>query len=189
MTSAPVPFAAALSAASDEVLADRAADGDARAFGVIAQRYGRLLRGYAIRVLGSPTGSDDVVQDALVTAWQQLDSLADGSALRAWLIRITTRKALDHVRGRREHDDVDDVDPPAVAEGPAGSAEATSLTGALSIALAGLPETQRRVWTMRELGGLSYDEIAEQLSLPPSTVRGALARARGRLMTELDGWR
>lgn len=56
-------------------------------------------------------------------------------------------------------------------------------------ALDRLPETQRRAWTLRELGGLGYDEIAAELDLPVSTVRGALARARARLITELDGWR
>ena len=56
-------------------------------------------------------------------------------------------------------------------------------------ALAALPEPQRRAWTLRELGGLGYEEIAEELGLPVSTVRGLLARARRTLVQQLDGWR
>lgn len=176
--------------ASDRVLADRAADGDTRAFGVLVSRYGRLLRAYATRVLSTSTHSDDIVQDALVTAWQQLDSLEDRAAVRAWLIRIVTRKALDHVRASRQHDDVDELDPPAApASGPEGSTQAASLSAALGKALSALPPVQRQAWTLRELGGYSYDEIAQELGVPVSTVRGALSRARSRLMAELDGWR
>ena len=190
MTTDPVRRIAGLQDAPDEVLVDRAADGDARAFGVLATRYGRLLQNYAVHVLGSATGSDDVVQEALVTAWEQLDDLQDPTAVRAWLIRIVTRKALSLVRTRRHHDDVDDVEVSAPeAAGPAGRAEAGSLTAALADALDRLPELQRRSWTLRELGGFSYDDIAEQLGVPVSTVRGALARARATLITDLDGWR
>ncbi|MBW4040722.1 MAG: RNA polymerase sigma factor [Acidobacteria bacterium] len=179
-----------LADAPDDVLVDRATDGDARAFGVLVTRYGRLLQNYAVHVLGSATGSDDVVQEALVSAWQQLDDLHDRSAVRAWLIRIVTRKALSLVRGTRVHDDVDDLELAAPAAiGPEVQAEAGSLSAALAAALDRLPELQRRSWTLRELGGFSYDEIAAELGVPVSTVRGALARARATLISDLDGWR
>jgi RNA polymerase sigma-70 factor (ECF subfamily) len=182
--------AVGLADAPDEVLADRSADGDTRAFGVLATRYARLLRNYAIHVLGSPEGSDDAVQEALVTAWQQLDDLRDRAAVRAWLIRIVTRKALDQARRTRFHDDVDDVELPA-PDGvrPDRLAEAGSLGTALSAAHDRLPDVQRRTWVLRELGGYHYDEIAAELDVPPSTVRGALARARATLISDLDGWR
>jgi RNA polymerase sigma-70 factor (ECF subfamily) len=60
---------------------------------------------------------------------------------------------------------------------------------ALKQALARLPEQQRECWVLREVGGLSYDEIAEQLSVPAPTVRGRIARARETLTRELEGWR
>jgi RNA polymerase sigma-70 factor (ECF subfamily) len=60
---------------------------------------------------------------------------------------------------------------------------------ALSSALQRLPELQRRCWIMKEVGGSSYAEIAADLELPVSTVRGQLARARQTLVTEMEGWR
>lgn len=190
MSSTPIRPISGLTDAPDEVLADRAADGDTRAFAVLVTRYGRMLRSYAIRVLGSSANSDDVVQESLVTAWRQLDDLRDRTAVRAWLIRIVTRKALEQSRRIRPTDDIDDLQ---VSASPASSpevlAEAGSLGTALAAALDALPVVQRRSWTLRELGGFSYDEIATELGVPVSTVRGALARARVTLMRDLEGWR
>ena len=179
----------ALPQLSDAVLADRAADGDPHAFAELVRRYGGVLRGYATRILGRTASSDDVVQEAFVTAWQQLDTLEDPAAVRAWLIRITTRKALDHLRASRDHEDIDDLEIAAAAAGPEARAEGSDMNVALSRALDALPATQRRTWILRELGGYSYDEIAVELGLPNSTVRGALSRARSTLLTELQGWR
>ncbi len=191
LSTAPEVRTPVLDEASDALLAGRAADGDARAFAVLVRRHGGLLRGYARRVLGSAASSaDDVVQEALITAWQQLPQLQDHSAVRSWLVRVTSRKAVDLLRGLKHHDDVDDVDAPAAeGAGPESMADASALAGSLHAALDALPEQQRQAWTMRELGGLSYEEVAEELGVPVSTVRGLLARARTTLMARLDDWR
>ena len=179
-----------LEQASDAALVGRAVDGDSRAFAVLVRRYSRLLRGYAYRVLGSSASTDDVVQDALVLAWQQLPALDDGAAFKGWAVRITTRKALDHVRAQRPTDDIDDHDA-AVADGPGPEdlARSGELSSSLETALRTLPEGQRRTWVLRELGGHSYDEIAHELDLPVSTVRGLLSRARRTLVQQMNGWR
>lgn len=180
----------ALDRASDELLADRAADGDTRAFAVLARRHGGLMRAYAARVVGPSAQSDDVAQEALITAWQQLPTLQDRAAVRAWLLRITTRKALDAVRAAKPHDDLDGVEvPEPEGRGPEQQVRAASLNEALDRSLRALPGEQGRVWVLRELGGYGYDEIADELGLPVSTVRGMLARARTRLIHDLDGWR
>lgn len=179
-----------LAEADDALLADRAAEGDARAFAVLVRRHGGMLRAYARRVLGSNGSSDDVVQEALITAWQQLPELRDRSAVRGWLVRVTSRKAIDVLRAQRTHGDLDDHDAAApTGSGPESLAGASALADSLDTALQTLPEAQRRAWTLRELGGLGYDEIAEQLGVPVSTVRGQLARARASLVQQLDGWR
>lgn len=189
MTHSPSPTSR-LEEAADSVLADRAADGDSRAFAVLVRRYSRLLRSYARRILGTQHSSDDIVQEALLTAWQQLPKLEDRHAVRGWLIRITTRKALDTVRSYRQHDDIDDTDVEAPsAAGPAEVAQAAALSTSLGTALAALPTNQQQVWVLRELGEFSYDEIAVELDLPVSTVRGLLARARRTLINQMDGWR
>lgn len=179
----------ALDNATDELLADRAADGDPKAFAVLVRRYRRLLQAYAARMLGSNADSDDVAQDALVTAWQQLPTLRDRARVRSWLLQITSRKALDVIRRRRPQDDIDDSALVDQAAGPAQRAGLQSLQQALDENLAALPSQQRQVWVLRELGGHSYDEIAAELQLPTSTVRGLLARARSQLIRDMDDWR
>jgi RNA polymerase sigma-70 factor (ECF subfamily) len=148
------------------------------------------MRVYASRVLGSNDETDDVVQDAFITAWQQLPELGDASVVKSWLMRIVSRKSIDRVRARRPHVDVDDVDlaGPESAT-PSEVTEARSRTQALSIALTHLPEIQARCWALRELAEYSYDEIAAELDLPATTVRGILARARKALIREMEEWR
>lgn len=186
----PKPVSHPLESASDLTLSDRAADGDVRAFEVLVRRYGPLMRVYASRILGSNDEMDDVVQESFITAWQQLPTLDNGAAVKSWLMRIVSRKSVDRVRARRQHVDIDLTDTPAPAQhSPHRLAEAGSQTEALTRALADLPEDQRRCWTLRELAECSYGDIAEELELPVSTVRGLLARARKTLLQEMEEWR
>lgn len=177
--------------APDRILAGRAGDGDLRAFEVLIVRYTPLMRGYARHLLGSTAESDDAVQQAFITAWQRLPSLADPGAVKPWLMRILNRKCLDHIRARKSAEPLDeartlanrpDTDPEKVFE-------EVALRSALTTALAGLPDNQRRVWLMREVADYSYDDIAKELELPVSTIRGLLARARKSLAQEMEVWR
>ena len=182
--------ASPLDAAADQVLAERAADGDLRAFDVLVRRYGPLMRVYATRVLGFNDETDDVVQESFITAWQQLGTLEDGSAVKSWLMRIVSRKSIDRLRARRAHVNIEDTDAPAPENtAPHVVAEVESQTEALARVLADLPEDQRRCWTLRELAEYSYHDIASELHLPLSTVRGLLARARKTLLREMEDWR
>lgn len=181
-----------LADADDRTLAGRAADGDVRAFEVILRRYGPLMRAYATRILRSNDESDDVVQEAFIAAWQQLPELKNPATVKNWLLTIVTRRAIDRVRARSRHDhlSIDDYEPEAdPLQSPAARAEVGSRDEALSAALSALPEDQRRCWMLREIAQYSYDDIAGQLDLPASTVRGLLARARKTLIAEMEAWR
>ncbi|MCU1528639.1 MAG: polymerase subunit sigma-70 [Frondihabitans sp.] len=176
--------------APDGILAARAADGDVDAFEVLLRRYGPLMRVYAAKLLGSDIESDDVVQEAFLTAWRQLDNLTEPGAVKSWLMRMVTNKAIDRMRVRRDHDDVDDYEPAArSADNPERIVEMRAQMQALSTALRKLPENQRQAWILKELAGSSYAEIAETLQMPSSTVRGLLVRARKALMHEMEQWR
>jgi RNA polymerase sigma-70 factor (ECF subfamily) len=180
----------ALSDASDRILAGRAGDGDVRAFEVLVRRYGPLLRSYSRHLLGSVDESDDTVQQAFITAWQQLSTLTDPDAVKPWLMRIVNRKCLDRIRARHPAGIIDDSTPAADAgRAPEAAAENRALQSALTAALATLPEAQRRCWLMKEVAAYSYDDIAEELDVPASTVRGLLARARKTLIREMEPWR
>ena len=184
------PAGDALDGAPDAVLVPRAAEGDVRAFRILVIRYTPLMRVYVRRVLGSNSDVDDVVQESLLVAWQQLPRLDDPSVFRSWLLRTTSRKAIDRVRSRRHHDDVDDHPQVAPTAGEPGEvSETRGRHAALAAALRALPADQRRAWVLQELGAYSYQDIATELDLPVSTVRGLLSRARKNLIQEMAGWR
>lgn len=176
--------------ADDQTLIGRSSDGDVRAFEVLMRRYGPLMQAYARRVLGAGDDVEDAIQETFITAWRELPKLEASVAFRRWLITITTRKSIDQLRRRREHspldesnDEASDIDSPHVVS------EARSRQQALSAALSLLPADQRRTWMLREIAHYSYDHIAADLQLPPSTIRGLLSRARKNLMAEMEDWR
>lgn len=174
----------------DGVLAGRSADGDVRAFEVLIRRHTPLLRAYARRTLGSTDELDDVVQETFITAWNRLDGLEDRTHVKAWLMRILSRKCLDRIRARRVHDDVTALEVAAPADdAPERVAEARDREHAVEVALAQLPEAQRRCWLMKEVLEYRYEEIAEELDVPLSTVRGLLSRARKNMIRLMEGWR
>ncbi|WP_110590456.1 RNA polymerase sigma factor [Microbacterium suaedae] len=180
----------ALDAADDRIVAGRAADGDTAAFAVLVRRYTPMMRAYARRILPGTADVDDVVQDAFITAWERLPDLDEPAKVKSWLMRITSRKAVDRIRALRASDDIDEFDPAAPPHtAPPNVVEARVGVAALSRALAELADEQRRCWVLREIGGYSYEEIADDLGLPASTVRGLLARARKSIIVRMEQWR
>jgi RNA polymerase sigma-70 factor, ECF subfamily len=179
-----------LPGAADAILAARAADGDVRAFELLARRHGPLMRVYAAKLLGSDIESDDIVQESFLIGWRQITELDSPAHVRNWLMRIVTRKAIDRIRVRREHDDVDLLDPPGPArDSPEHVVETRLQLDAVWQALDKLPADQRRCWLLRETAGYTYQEIADALGIPLSTVRGLLARARRFVLHEMEAWR
>jgi RNA polymerase sigma-70 factor (ECF subfamily) len=183
-----LPGRDSLSDADDRTIASRAADGDVRAFEVLMRRYGSLMSAYAARLV-RPSETEDVVQETFVTAWQDLPNLENLGAVRSWLISIVTHKSIDRLRAIREQEPIDGHDIEDPADGPEENAAATSLDEALSKVLSTLPEDQRRCWVLREVAGYGYQEIADQLGLPVTTVRGLLVRSRKTLVREMEAWR
>lgn len=179
----------------DALLADRAADGDTAAFEALARRHGSLMRATARRLTGSLADADDVVQETLVQAWKQLDSLRDPAAVKGWLLRIVGSRSIDYLRKRRNHADLDDAENHVDQhtrprhEDPEGNALSSSRVEALKAALAALPEEQRRCWVLKEFNDQSYEEIALTLNISPDSVRGRLARARITLARRMEEWR
>lgn len=174
--------------ASDALLAQRAADGDQLAFGVIVRRHVPYLRAFATRLINSSADADDAVQDALIVAWQRLPELENPERLRSWLSTIVSRKAMDRVRARKQVDELDETVPTA-ARTPEARAVDSSQLSALAAVLAKLPDESRQVWVLKEVGGYSYDEIADELDTSVSTVRGRLARARATVLEQMKDWR
>jgi len=179
----------------DALLAGRAADGDTAAFEALARRHGPLMRATARRLTGTLADADDVVQESLMQAWKQLDQLRDPAAVKSWLLRIVGTRSIDHLRKRRNHLALDDlenhVDAPSGQRtpDPESTAVNASRVDALKSALTLLPEEQRRCWVLKEFNDLSYEEIALTLNISPASVRGRLARARIALARTMEEWR
>jgi RNA polymerase sigma-70 factor, ECF subfamily len=178
-----------LTTASDAILAERSADGDTVAFAVLVRRHGPFLRAFATRLTGSAADADDVLQEALIAGWNQLDTLADPSKVRGWFASIVSRKATDRIRSRKPVDELDEQRAELQERGPEQRAITTSQLDALGVILDSLPEGQRQCWVLKEMGGYSYEEIAEQLGTTVPVVRGRLARARATVIEQMEVWR
>lgn len=198
MTGSPAASAAAqqhLDVVPDALLAGRAADGDTAAFEALARRHGPLMRATARRLTGTLADADDVVQESLVQAWNQLDTVRDPAAVKSWLLRIVGTRSIDHLRKRRNHAALDELENHAGAPSsqripdPESTAVNASRIDALKSALQRLPEEQRRCWVLKEFNDLSYEEIALTLNISPDSVRGRLARARIALARTMEEWR
>ncbi|GCE77588.1 RNA polymerase sigma factor [Cellulomonas biazotea] len=178
---------------SDEVLARRAALGDRGAFESVVDRHGPALYRYARRMLDDASDTEDCVQEAFAAAWTSLPHFAGRSTLRTWLFAITAHKVRSWQRRRARmalplpFAPQEEVDGGAVD--PVSSAEGTDLLDALQRALLELPAGPRSTWLLREVEGLSYEQIAEVSGTTASTVRGQLHRARAHLIRRMEAWR
>lgn len=176
----------------DGLLAVRAGEGDEEAFEVLVRRHGPVMLQLATRLLGNRTEAEDAVQDAFVNAWRKLPEFRGESAFRTWMYRIVTNRCLNQLRARRPATDLDSVPEPAAPEyqsSPARAAESHAATRALAVAMAGLSPEQRACWVLRELHGLSYENIAETVGISLQAVRGRVFRARRYLTEAMSAWR
>lgn len=183
-------------ALDEATLVGRAQDGDPTAFERLFDCYQERLFRHAYRMLTDRTAAEDVVQDTFIAAWQYLPSLLQPAAFRGWLYQIATRRSLDALRVRQVHLPLDEqTDPPGPTlepdrrHDPAQLHEQEARLESLQQILTDLPDIQRAIWAMREIDGLSYDEIARATNLPASTVRGRIARTRHQLAEGMRPWR
>lgn len=178
--------------ADDASLLARLRAGDGRAFEDLVIGYQHRVFGVALRMLGSRAEAEEIAQETFLRAHRALGEFRGEARLGTWLYGITSRLCLNRLAsGPRRHERSDDL---ALAQAPsaetdaAGALERGELEAALREAVAALPEDRRIVVVLRDLEGLSYDEIAEVLGLPLNTVRTRLHRARLDLKAKLERW-
>ena len=125
-----------------------------------------------------------------ITAWRRLHEIRAEQAFAAWLYRITVTRALSTVRTPRPQVPLHETAAAADrSPGPEEHAVADGLAAALRCALNHLTPAQRACWILREMEGMSYEEVATILHTTPGAVRGRLHRARPQLARELKPWR
>lgn len=157
--------------------------------------YARSYR-LAYAIVHNEADARDVCQEAWLTVWKQLGRFRGEARFTTWLHPIVTRKALDHLRKRRRWFDrflpfaSSDAESPAVPEPAApddarAQAEGVDTVTRVRTAIAALPPKHRAVLALRELEGLSYEEIAQATGVPVGTVMSRLFHARKLLAAKL----
>ena len=172
----------------DGELLERCRAGDGDAFEALLLRHQAALYGLAYRILGDREEAMDALQDACVKAWRGIAEQR-GGAFRSWMNSIVARTCVDRIRSRRPASPLDDDDRVIALPDPSPGPELTALSRdrvrSIEVALSRLSPEHRAVILMRDLSGLSYEEIADSLGVPIGTVRSRIARARSGLQTEL----
>jgi RNA polymerase sigma-70 factor (ECF subfamily) len=174
----------------DAYLVARARDGYLDAYEMLVQRHSPMAYRVALRLCGNHHDAQDIAQDALVAAWQNLSRFRGDASFATWLYQIVTRRALNKVsRGPvADHGDLLEELTDSVA-GPAEQTERNLAVDAVTDALAALPFPQRTVVVLRHFEGLSYTEVAEVTGSSVPAVRSTLFRARRTLGKKLEEWR
>jgi len=148
------------------------------------------VHSYASWMLRDGEEARDVAQEALVRLWQNSGKVHNGSA-RAWLLRTARNLCIDRIRRRKTRPEVDEGQilalPGDPGPGPERLAASTELGRTLDRALEKIRPRDRALVLMREVEGLTYDEIAQAMGLPLGTLKAALHRAREKLRRELTG--
>ena len=175
---------------TDQELAARARDGDQDAFEQLVRDNEKRIYTLALRMTGSREDALDLAQDAFFQAWKALSTFQGESSFATWLYRLATNLCLDHLRTQKRRTqsmgpalslDDEENGPVQVADQqlqPQEAVERSERRRALERGLASLPDHHRQVLIMRELSGLSYQEIAQRLGVPVSTCGTWLSRAR-----------
>ena len=167
----------------DERLLESARGGDHAAFTTLLRRHDDQMRALAWSVLRDRSAMDDVLQDAYLKAYRNLDRFRGDSRFSTWLHRIVYRTCLDHLRRRREVVGlVDDDDPP----GPAGPQGDVDERLALQQALETLDPETAAALVLVDRDGHSYEEAGVVLGIPAGTVASRLHRGRRALRAGLD---
>ena len=181
----------------DQVLVERAQKGDSRAFELLVSKYQRRLTRLLFRFVKDEHEVNDVAQEAFIKAYRALPNFRGDSAFYTWLYRIAinTAKNLLVVNGRQpviqgglandEGELLDLTEQMPDYRTPETDLLNREIIHTVDAAVAGLPEELRQAIMLREMEGLSYEEIAQTMNCPIGTVRSRIFRAREVIAKEL----
>jgi RNA polymerase sigma-70 factor (ECF subfamily) len=174
---------------SDQLLVERAQKGDKSAFDMLVLKYQYRITQLITRYVHNPSDALDVTQEAFIKAYKALASFRGESAFYTWLYRIAINTAKNHLVAQSRRPPADDIDARDAEqfEGQSGLKEYDTpehmlirheVEREIATAIENLPDELRTAITLRELDGLSYEEIAEVMGCPIGTVRSRIFRAR-----------
>ena len=174
---------------TDRALVERVRKGDSRAFDLLVRKYRHKILGLISRYVHDWSECEDVAQEAFVRAWRALPAFRGESAFYTWMYKIAVNTAKNHLVAQGRRPPADDMDADTAVQIDAGARlrdEATpehelarrEIEQTVFATVEALPEELRVAITLREVDGLSYEEIAERMGCPIGTVRSRIFRAR-----------
>ena len=185
-----------LTATTDEQIVERALGGDTDAFGEIVRRWERKIYALTAGFLGSPEDARDATQETFIAAYRNLQGFRGEAKVSSWLHRIAVNQCISRQRRTRVRPETgleDELEArgerflsTADHASPARAAEAAERAEAVQRAVASLPPELREVVLMKEFEGLTFQEIADALQVPLSTVKSRLYTALKQLRMRLD---
>jgi len=174
----------------DTALVGRLRAGDPRAFEDLVRIHQHRVFGVALRMLGSRAEAEDIAQEVFLRVHRAMRDFRGEARLSTWLYGIASNLCLNRLasseRKRMRYDDDAVMLAPSDAVDATATLERGELEVALRQAIAELPDERRIVIVLRDVEGLSYDEIAQALDLEPGTVRSRLHRARLDLKSKME---
>jgi RNA polymerase sigma-70 factor (ECF subfamily) len=174
----------------DQELVERAQKGDKRAFELLVLKYQRKLARLLSRMVRDQAEIEDITQESFIKAYRALPQFRGESAFYTWLYRIAVNTAKNYLvaRGRRaptttefsneEAEGFEDAELLRDIATPDAELQTKQIANAVNKAVEALPEELRTAITLREIEGLSYEEIAQMMDCPIGTVRSRIFRAR-----------
>ena len=174
----------------EQRLVAAARGGDEGAFETLVRLYEKRVFALAVRMCGSREDAAEASQEAFLAAWQGLAFFRGESSFSTWLYRLTSNACVDLLRREGRHraaagpsldDEEAGLDVPDQTLSPQDEAERRELREAIDRGLEALTPEHRQVLVLREMHQLSYDEIADVLSLDVGTVKSRISRARKQL--------
>lgn len=181
----------------DQQLVERAQRGDKHAFELLVTKYQRRLGRLISRFVRNAAEAEDVTQEAFIKAYRALPAFRGDSAFYTWLYRIGINTAKNHLvaQGRRaptstpldaeEAEAFEDASLLHEVSTPENELMSKQVVEVVNASLQQLPEDLRTALTLREIEGLSYEEIAAVMNCPIGTVRSRIFRAREVVATNL----
>jgi RNA polymerase sigma-70 factor (ECF subfamily) len=179
-------------AATDERLIDAARSGDLEAFAEFVRRYERRVRAVLLRILDDERDVEEATQDTFVQAWRSLERFRGEAAAFTWLYRIAVNEALMRRRRKRlptvELDEVTERAPAAGGPRVEDAAEGAEVRAFLLARIKALPFEYRVPLVLRDVEGLSNEEVAEAMGLTLAATKSRIHRARMQIRAALEAW-
>ncbi len=185
------PYDPPMTDLDDRALVDRARAGDLDAFAEIVRRYEHRVRAVLFRLLDDERDVEEAAQDCFVQAWRNLDRFRGDSAIFTWLYRIAVNEALARLRRKRVPTTGLDLAPEPMqpsAEEPHHAVESGEVQEFLAGRIRALEPEYRAPLVLRDVVGLSNQEVADILDLSVPATKSRIHRARMQIRADLVEW-